>query len=67
MLEGILVVSVLAAVYWAYSAGRKHGKASVEADQLKAMAESVKRGIDARRSVRSGNDPDGVQERSFRD
>ena len=67
MLEGILVVSVLAAVFWAYSAGRKHGKASVEADQLKAMADNVKRGVDARRAIRAGNDPDGLQDRAFRD
>jgi len=67
MIESILIVSVLAAVYWAYSSGRKHGKASEESDSLKAMAESVKRGINARRSVRNNNDPDGVRERSFRD
>jgi len=67
MLEGFLFVSVLAAVFWAYSSGRKHGVASVESDQLKAMAENVKRGVDARRAVRAGDDPDGLQDRAFRD
>lgn len=67
MLETVLVLAILGAIFWAYRSGKGHGKASHESDQLKAMAESVRRGINARRSVRNGNDPDGVRERSFRD
>jgi len=70
VLETVLVLAILGAVFWAYRSGKGHGKASVESDQLKAMAESVKRGIDARRKVAhddGGDDPGGMRERSFRD
>ena len=69
MLEAILVLAVLGAVWRAYAVGVKHGREERESASLKAMAESVRRGIDARRkaSVANGGDPDGVRERSFRD
>ena len=41
MLEAILIVSVLAALWKAYSVGAKHGKAGIESKSLREMAESV--------------------------
>jgi len=72
MLEAILITSVLGACLYAYIMGSRHGRAEVESDSLREMAESVRRGIHARRKVRSndgdgGDDPDGVRERSLRD
>jgi len=67
MLEAILIVSVLAALWKAYSVGAKHGKADIESKSLREMAESVRRGIHARRNADGNADPDGVRKRSFRD
>lgn len=75
MLEAILVTSVLAALWYAYAVGNRRGRTEVESDSLREMAESVRRGIHARRKASreasrnadGGDDPDGVRERSFRD
>jgi hypothetical protein len=75
MLEAILITSILAALWYAYTMGSRHGRSKVESDSLREMAESVRRGIHARReasrnadrNARGGDDPDGLRERSFRD
>lgn len=67
MLELVIIAAVLAGLWKAYSIGAKHGKADVESESLREMAESVRRGIHARRNARGGDDPGGLRERSFRD
>jgi hypothetical protein len=67
MLEFLIITAVLAALWKAYSVGARHGKADVESESLREMAESVRRGIDARRNARGGDDPGGLRKRSFRD
>jgi hypothetical protein len=63
MLNTILVCSALGGCLWAYLIGYKHGKAEVENAALKSMADSVQRGLKAKRSLADGDIAQRVRER----